>query len=110
MIVRATESTFPMWKALKEKFAPVSEEKFKEYLDRAGFNVRMTTEVGTIKMTKHDWYGKLRNRVFSTLYEFSDEEIEEGLKELDQDWFPGKEESDVVDIRDSLVFYIATKQ
>jgi hypothetical protein len=61
-------------------------------------------------MTKLDWYDRLRKRIFSTLYEFSDEQIEEGLVELDQDWFPGKEESDLVEIRDSLLFFIATKK
>ena len=110
VIVRATQSTFPMWRALQEKFAPVSEDEFQVYLEKAGFNVRMSTEVGIIKMTKLDWYDRLRKRVFSTLYEFSDEQIEEGLAELDQEWFPGKEESDSVEIRDSLVFYIATKK
>ena len=61
-------------------------------------------------MTKLDWYDRLRKRVFSTLYEFSDEQIEEGLNELDREWFPGKEDSDLVEISDSLVFYIATKK
>ena len=110
VIVRSTQCTFPMWRALQEKFAPVSVDKFQVYLGKAGFNVRMSTEVGKVKMTKLDWYGRLRKRVFSTLYEFSDEQIEEGLAELDQEWFPGKEESDLVEIRDSLLFYIATKQ
>ena len=110
LVTRSTQCTFPMWKAVKEKFAPVSVDKFREYLDRAGFNVQMTIEVGTTKMTKYDWYDKLRKRIFTLLHEFSDEEIEEGLKELDRDWFPGKEESDVVDIRDSLVYFTATKQ
>ena len=99
-----------MWRALQEKFAPVSEDEFQVYLEKAGFNVRTSTEVGTVKMTKLDWYDRLRKRVFSTLYEFSDKQIEEGLVELDQEWFPGKEESDLVEISDSLVFYIATKK
>ena len=111
VIVRATQSTFPMWKALREKFAPVSENEFKTYLDNAGFcNVKMMTEIGMVKMTKLDWYDRLRKRVFSTLYEFSDEQIEEGLKELDQEWFPGKQDSDVVEIKDELTFYTATKE
>ena len=110
VIVRATQCTFPMWRALQEKFAPVSVDTFQEYLGKTGFNVRTSTEVGTVKMTKLDWYGRLRKRAFSTLYEFSDEQIEEGLKELDREWFPGKEESDLVEISDSLVFYVATKK
>ena len=69
----------------------------------------MSTEIGTVEMTKLDWYDRLRKSVFSTLYEFSDEQIEEGLRELDQEWFPEKEESDLVEIKDNVVFYIATK-
>ena len=99
-----------MWRALQKKFAPVSEDQFKVHLEKAGFNVKMSTEICTVKMTKLGWYDRLRKRVFSTLYEFSDEQIEEGLKELDQEWFPGKKESNLVEIRDNLVFYIATKK
>ena len=110
VIVRSTQCTFPMWRALQKKFAPVSVDKFQVYLEKAGFNIRTSTEVGTVKMTKLDWYGRLRKRIFSTQHEFSDEQIEEGLLELDQEWFPGKEESDLVEIRDSLLFYIATKE
>ena len=110
LISRSTFCTFPMWKALKDKFAPVKPEVFKQYLAGAGFKFSLTVEVGVTKMTKCDWYNKLRRRVFTTLSEFSDEEIEDGIKELDREWYPDKKESDVVEIRDSLGFYTATKQ
>ena len=48
-------------------------------------------------MTKGEWYNK---RIFSFLYEFTDQEIEEGLKELEQDQFPGKENSGTINIKD----------
>ena len=106
-----SQPTFPMWRSLREKFVrQVSKDEVKTYLDKAGFNVEKTTEVGVVKMTKLDWYDRLRKRVFSTLYEFSDEQIEEGLRELDQEWFPGTEDSDLVEIRDSLTVYTATKK
>ena len=109
LIARSTQSTLPKWKFLNEKFTTHTVDEFKSSLVNAGFNVQMVQEVGVTKMTKHEWYDKLRKRMFTILYEFSDEQIEEGLKELDRDWFPGKEDSDVVDIRDSLQFYIASK-
>lgn len=110
LIVRAHTSTFPMWKSMQKKFAVFGEDVFKEFLEKAGFKVTITSEVYTIKMTKGDWYNKLRRRVFSTLYDFSDEEIEEGLKEVDRDWFPDKNDTDIVDIKDTLVYYHATKK
>ena len=110
LIQRSTYCTLPMWKALKEIYAPIPVEEFKEYLDRAGFKVTMTVEVGTTKMTKDDWYDKLRGRVFTTLGEFSDEDIEKGIRELNQSWFPDKGENDVIEIRDRIVIFTATKQ
>ena len=110
LIVRARTSTFPMWKSLQEKFTVFEEDVFQEFLEKAGFTVTITSEVYTVTMTKGEWYDKLRRRVFSTLYEFSDDEIEKGLKEIDRDWFPDKNEADIVDIKDTLVYYHAAKQ
>ena len=109
LIVRARTSTFPMWESLREKFTVFDEESFKEMLEKAGFTVRIVQESYFIPMTKGEWYNKLRGRVFSTLYEFSDGEIEEGLKEIDRKWFPNTRDCDVVDIKDTLVYYHATK-
>ena len=109
LVTRSSHCTFPMWKALNEKFAPLSVEDFKNYLEDAGFKLMMVLEVGTAKMTKSDWYDKLRKRAFTVLSEFSDEEIEEGIQELDQKWLPNKKQSDVVEIRDCLTFHCATK-
>ena len=110
VVTRATQCTFPMWRALQEKFAPVSKDEFQIYLEKAGFNVKVSIEVGTVEMTKLDWYDRLRRRIFSTLYDFSDKQIEDGLRELNREWFPEKEETDLVEIRDSLVFCVATKK
>ena len=98
-----------MWKSLQEKFVNFEEDVFKEGLERAGFNVTLTSEVYGVVMTKGEWYNKLRGRIFSTLYEFSNEEIEKGLKELDRDWFPDKNDANFVDIKDTLAYYHATK-
>lgn len=110
LIQRSTCCTFPMWKALKEVIAPVSVDALKEYLDRAGFQVTVSVEVGTTNMTKHDWYDKLRRRIFTMLGEFTNEDIEKGIRELHQSWLPDKGENDVVEIRDSLAIFTATKQ
>jgi hypothetical protein len=49
VIVRATQSTFPMWRALQEKFAPVSVDEFQVHLGKADLNIRTSTEVGIVK-------------------------------------------------------------
>ena len=61
-------------------------------------------------MTKGEWYNKLRKRVFSTLYSFSDEEIEEGLEELDRNWFPDTTDLDIVDIKDTMVMLLINRK
>ena len=109
VIARAQASTFPMWESMRRTFTVVKIESFKEMLEKAGFTVKLVQESYAIPMTKKEWYDKLRRRIFSTLYSFSDEEIEEGLKELDRNWFPDTTDLDIVDIKDTMVFYNATK-
>ena len=110
LMQRSTQCGFPMWKDLKERFTPASVEEFETSLTRAGFTVTMTIETGLSRMTKREWYGKLRGRIFTVLSEFSDKEIEDGIKELDQEWFPEKTEDDSVEIKDNLVCFTATKK
>lgn len=90
--------------------AAISVDEFKYYLESAGFDITLTVEVGVTKMAKCDWYDKLQRRMFTTLCEFSDEQIEEGLKELDKEVFPGKRESDIVEIRDTIAYFTAAKK
>lgn len=110
VIARSTKCTFPMWEALKERFTPMPLPLYKEYLERAEFKVTMAIESHTTEMAKCKWYDKVRRRIFTTLSEFSDEEIEKGTRELDQSWFHKKKEKDLVGIKDTLVFFTATKR
>lgn len=109
VIARSTMCTFPMWQSLKERFTPMPLPLYTEYLERVKFDVTMAIESHTTKMAKCDWYDKVRRRIFTTLSQFSDEEIEKGTKELDQSLFHRKMEKDLVEIKDTLVFFTATK-
>ncbi len=100
---------YPLWKELRKKFTARVEKDFQELLEQAGFRVQTIKEPYTIQMTKGQWYDKLRGRNLTVLYEFTDEEIQEGLKELDREWFPGKQDSDIIDIKDTMKLSIATK-
>ena len=109
IVAHSSECTLPLWKAIQEKFSPKHAYNFEEFMENAGFKVTSVVEVGKAKMTKRDWYDKLRGRMFSTLDVISDEEIEEGLRELDEKWFPGKRDTDIIEVRDQLILYIAKK-
>ena len=111
LIGRGKVTTFPLWKSVREKFGrPEGDDALKAFLEQAGFSIQIRSEIYTAEMTKGEWYDKIRRRIFSALNDFSDEQIEEGLKELDREWFPTKKDSDIVEVNDRLFFYIATKR
>ena len=112
LILRSGQCGFPMWRELRERRSPASDSvnAFEASLSNAGFVVTMTIETSLTSTTKREWYSKLRKRMFTVLSEFSDEEIEEGIQELDQEWFPEKKEDDTVEFVDDVVFFIATKK
>ena len=110
LIVRDKTTTFPLWKSVREQMShPEGDNTLHASLEQAGFNIQMFSEMHIVEMTKVQWYDKLRRRIFSTMADMSDEQIEEGLKELDQDWFLGKQDFDTVEINDCLLFYVVTK-
>ena len=43
------------------------------------------------------------------MHDQSDEQIEDGLKEMDREWFPDLTNSDTVEVVDTFFVYIATK-
>ena len=101
-----------MWESLRKKFKTFEKDLLKEMLEKAGLSVKVVQESYTVSMTKGEWYSKIRGRIFSTLHSFSDEdiELEKGLEELDRNCFPNASDSDIVDIKDTLLFYSCTKK
>lgn len=59
--------------------------------------------------TKGEWYRNLRHRAFQCLEYLSDEEIEEGLQELDQTDFAGMNEEDKIVAIDPVAVIVARK-
>lgn len=82
----------PLWKKAKEHrqelFGPLFAHTA-EYLKQAGFSVTSFTDnvLHSVHIEKDNHFYKLRNRVSTTLNAFSDAEIEEGIKELQQTVF-----------------------
>ena len=99
------------WKAARESFEAtfVAPDKVEEALGKAGFKLKTTDEVIVYTPTKAEWYRNLRNRSTVCLEPFSDEEIEEGLREVDRDFFAGVLESEQVEVTDNVVVIVATK-
>lgn len=108
IVTRGNETSLPVWEAIKDKFHP-GYDTLKADLQQAGFSVEVLSDKYTVEMTKGEFYGKLRRRLYSFLHEVPPEEIEDGLKELDEYWFPNKKDSDTVKVVDKLFLYIVKK-
>ena len=101
------------WKTARERFEaavrPGEPKKVERALEKAGFKVKTTYETIVYTLTKAAWHFNLSNRSTAFLAQFSDEEIELGLKEVDQEFFPGVNDSDIVEIKDNVAIIVATK-
>lgn len=85
------EPYLPLWKEAHEyryKLEPETDE-ISILLERAGFMIALKKITQKVNLGKEDYYQKLRNRIMSTLHFFTDEAIEDGLKELDETVFKG---------------------
>ena len=62
------------------------------------------------EMTKGEWYAALQSRYQSHLLSFTDEEIEEGIQELEKTKFNTVKDTDIITIEDELTLLILTKK
>ena len=111
VVQRSTECTLPLWKSIYAKSIQSSHtiDGYRDQLERAGFQVTLSVETGASTMTKREWYDKLRKRMFTVMSGLSDEEIEEGIREVDREWFCDKEDGDNIEIKDTLVYFVGLK-
>jgi len=107
IITRPQHIAFPFFKAAKEVFArnQPPHELFETQLRKCGFEVETTLRSHTFTLPKESWYEMLRHRFMSDLGIFSDEEIEEGIREIE-----ANHPSERIDIIDNLIFITATKK
>ena len=78
---------FPWFKKLKEKFSQKSTDFITSMLLNNGFNdVKSHDVIFPVRMIKSNLYHKLKSRYISTLSEFSDKEILEGIAELENSY------------------------
>ena len=74
-------------------------------LENTGFGVKVQTRPYFLKLDKTRWFEKIRQRFMSNLANFNDEEIEQGLRELEEEY----KTKETLDFTDRLVFIVGTK-
>ena len=74
------------------------------------FDVEVTEEHIDVNLTKSKWYHMLRGRFNSNLTELTDEEIEEGIDELERGKLKDLNPEDDISISGTLLVFKATKK
>jgi hypothetical protein len=69
-------------------------------LKSAGFCSEVTRHSSTFSLEKNQWYYLLRKRFMSHLQVFTDQDIERGIKELEQR-YAGRQ---IIEVRDTLLW------
>lgn len=107
IITRPQYIAFPFFTAAKEAFArnQPPHELFESQLKKCGFESTISQRSHTFTLPKESWYEMLRHRFMSDLGGFSDEEIEEGICEIEINY-----PDETIDIIDNLIFITATKK
>lgn len=106
IITRPQDIAFPLFTSAKAAFARNQPpyELFEAQLKQCGFDVVTAKRSHTFTIPKEHWYEMLRHRFMSDLGIFNDEEIEEGINEIEADYT-----EETIDIIDRLIFITATK-
>ena len=95
LIIRQKYKHFPpLWNRAHSLLTSNDNNTFEsniEALKGAGFTVISEEEGKKEILVKKEYFDQLRHRKFSNLHSLTDEEIEEGLRELDEVVFKGKD-------------------
>jgi hypothetical protein len=70
----------------------------------------VTNEDVTFEIPKSRWYNMIRGRFMSNFNKYTDEELEESIKELDDERFPGVKDDECVTIPDHYIAIKLSKQ
>lgn len=114
LVVNIGESSnLPLFTNAEKSFG-ASKSNFKKritaMLQKADFEVEVSEEKIYVGLKKSQWYEMLRGRFQSTLSELTDEEIEDGIRELDTGKLKGLGFEDEVKLHYSYDILKATKR
>lgn len=106
IITRPQEIAFPFWSEAKAAFAQhqPSLQTLTDELQSSHFDVRVEYGLHTFHLSKEEWYTMLRHRFMSDLTHFTDEQIEQGISEIDRTFL-----DPLLEMNDHLIFITATK-
>ena len=104
----STEHMPYMWRDAQDRFNLATQADIPAAISRAGFKTKTFTQIVTFKCTKEDWYSKLRRRIFSSLQVYTDEEIEEGIDELENTKLRGVPLSEEIELPQGIICTVAT--
>ena len=114
LVLQMREYTFiPWFKSAENRigsFLGELEETTSSCLLLANFDVEVSEEKVDYNVTKSQWYDMLRGRFHSTLRQLSDEEIEEGIDELERGKLKGLKLHDDICISSKLHMFKAKKK
>ncbi|MDM8548780.1 methyltransferase [Desulfobacterales bacterium HSG2] len=107
IVTRPRIPPLPFFKAALASFSagqPTSDLLAAE-LGEAGFRPEVALHSYSVSFEKERWYYLLQNRFMSNLHDFTDDEIEEGITELEQTYSDEK----MIEVRDDLLFIMSLK-
>ena len=108
MLYYSEEITLPLWKTVREMMGK-REGCHEEQMIEAGLAVEVHEEVVSYHVTKSFWYKYIRERAMSLFEQMTDEEIEQGIAELEKTQLAGIGPEEEFEIKDAQVVAVATR-
>lgn len=107
IVTRPKRTSLPFFSKALESFdnSQTSLSDIENELKLTHFHIKVTKEIRAIKIPKLQWYKSLRERFMSHLSNFSNDEIEIGIKELEEKFKDKK----TIDVVDTIIFILLTK-
>jgi trans-aconitate methyltransferase len=106
IVTRPKNTTLPLFRAAFERFAenqPSEQELLVEF-DTTNFILHVEQKAFSFEIKKDTWINMIRHRFISDLQNFTSDEIEEGVQEI-QHQYP----ENIISAQDTLLFILAKK-
>lgn len=106
IVTRPSNTKIPLFSKAKEKFKE-NQPDYNFFVDEAkklGFSVNVNIKSFNFSISKERWYKMLKDRFMSDLTTFNDEEIKDGIMELEK-----LNTSNYVEIEDEIIFLTGQK-
>lgn len=104
VVTRPQRPGFVLFEACYERFA-LKQPDINTLIDearQAGFNARWQACAWSVSMPKDRWYNMIRARFMSDLFAFTNEQIEQGIEEID-----AKFSGEIIEFQDTILFMVA---